>query len=227
MRERPGTPIDRYESGGRIVAWFVVIGCHLGLVVLQRLVLPSRDATAVARTGPRPIELVLLPPPRPLAPRPPAPPPAIVPSRRHAGTEATMSPNAHVVQAPSPVAGQPGENLVARTPNPLANEADAVGDGGFRARLDAARRVGAVRGVPGSDRPVVGGIHLVDPTSQGVAAAVRTVQRAFGIPSSHCVDVAAWRQLSPRELHARHMSRADVDRIDEKYACNEPLGLRF
>ncbi|MDE3210352.1 MAG: hypothetical protein KGM46_06390 [Pseudomonadota bacterium] len=125
------------------------------------------------------------------------------------------------------MAGQPGENLVARTPNPLANEADAVGDGGFRARLDAARRVGAVRGVPGSDRPVVGGIHLVDPTSQGVAAAVRTVQRAFGIPSSHCVDVAAWRQLSPRELHARHMSRTDVDRIDEKYACNEPLGLRF
>lgn len=81
--------------------------------------------------------------------------------------------------------------------------------------------------MPGSDTPFVPGIHLVDPMSQGIGAVMRATQRAFGIKKSHCIDVEVWRHLSPRELSARHVSPGDVDKVDEKYGCNEPPGLRF
>jgi hypothetical protein len=81
--------------------------------------------------------------------------------------------------------------------------------------------------VPGSDTPFAPGIHLVDPMSQGIGAAMRTAQRAFGIKNSHCIDVDVWRHLTPQELSARHVSPGDVDKVDEKYACNEPPGLHF
>jgi len=63
--------------------------------------------------------------------------------------------------------------------------------------------------------------------SQGIGAVMRTVQRAFGVRNSRCIDAEAWRHLTPRELSARHVSPGDVDKVDEKYGCSKPLGLRF
>ncbi len=56
---------------------------------------------------------------------------------------------------------------------------------------------------------------------------MRTTQRAFGITSSHCVDVDVWRHLTLKQLSARHISSSDVDAVGKKYGCNKPLGLRL
>jgi hypothetical protein len=109
---------------------------------------------------------------------------------------------------------------------PMGNR-DTDADGGFHAQLLRAQRSSVIRGVPGSDAPRAPGIHLMDPDTQGARAVVRKVQRLFGIPSRHCIDVEAWRNLTPRQLSARHLSLGDLDHLDEEYHCNEPLGLRF
>lgn len=116
---------------------------------------------------------------------------------------------------------------LAHTPNANTREKDSTGDGGFQERLRNAQRSYSVHGVPGSGTPYAPGIHLVDPMSQGLGAVMRTAQRAFGIKNSHCIDVDAWRQLTPQELSARHISPGDVDSVDEKYGCNKPPGLHF
>ncbi|HUH54145.1 MAG TPA: hypothetical protein VLZ32_00225 [Rhodanobacter sp.] len=100
-------------------------------------------------------------------------------------------------------------------------------DGGFHARLRRAQRAHDVHGLPGFHTSLVPGIHLVDPVEQGLGAVMRTAQRAFGIRSSHCIDVDIWRQLTPNELSTRHLSLGDVDKADEKYDCNRPPGLHF
>ena len=56
---------------------------------------------------------------------------------------------------------------------------------------------------------------------------MRKTQRLFGITSRHCIDVDAWRHLTPQELSARHISPDNVDKTDEKYDCNRPPGLSF
>lgn len=116
---------------------------------------------------------------------------------------------------------------LAHTPNANTREKDSTGDGGLQERLRNAQRSYSVHGVPGSGTPYAPGIHLVDPMSQGLGAVMRTAQRAFGIKNSHCIDVDAWRQLTPQELSARHTSPGDVDSVDEKYGCNKPPGLHF
>ena len=100
-------------------------------------------------------------------------------------------------------------------------------DGGFMARLRAAKRADVVHGVPGSDARYVPGIHLTDPKDQGIGAVLRTTQRAFGITSSHCIDVDVWSHLTPDQLSTRHVSPRDVVRVEAKYHCNEPPGLHF
>lgn len=102
-----------------------------------------------------------------------------------------------------------------------------VADGGFNTRLRNAQDSHAIRGVPGSSRPIVAGIHLIDPRKQGIAAVMRKAQRLFGVANRHCIDVGAWRQLTPQELSERHISLRDVDRMAEKYDCNAPPGLSF
>jgi hypothetical protein len=62
---------------------------------------------------------------------------------------------------------------------------------------------------------------------QGIGAVMRTAQRAFGIANNHCIDVDVWRHLAPQELSARHISLSDVDKVDEKYRCDDPPGLHF
>jgi len=94
-------------------------------------------------------------------------------------------------------------------------------------RLHNAQRSYSVHREPGTDTAYAPGVHFVDPMKQGMGAVMRTAQRAFGITSSHCIDVDVWRHLTPQELSARHISLDDVDSVDEKYRCNDPPGLHF
>ena len=125
----------------------------------------------------------------------------------------------------APVSAPPPD--VPDTPIVTVGSQSATGDGGFHQRLLQAQHVYAIRGVPGSAVPRVAGIHLIDPKNQGIGAAVRQVQRLFGIANHHCIDVDAWRHLTPRELSARHISPNEVDRIEQENHCNQPPGLSF
>lgn len=98
-------------------------------------------------------------------------------------------------------------------------------DGGFHQRLLQAQRAYAIHGVPGSALPRVAGVHLSDPGNQGIGAVARQAQQLFGVADRHCIDVDAWRHLTPRELSARHISPNEVDRVDQAYQCNQPPGL--
>ena len=103
----------------------------------------------------------------------------------------------------------------------------ATGDGGFHQRLLQAQHAYAIHGVPGSAVSRVAGIHVIDPESQGIGAAMRRVQRLFGIANHHCIEVDAWHHLTPQELSARHISPDEVNRVDQAYQCNRPPGLSF
>jgi hypothetical protein len=113
------------------------------------------------------------------------------------------------------------------TPTVETGNHGKVGDGGFNQRLRNAQDSHAIHGVPGSSRPFVAGIHLIDPRKQGIAAVMRKAQRLFGVTNHHCIDVGAWRQLTPQELSERHISLRDVDRMAEEYDCDAPPGLSF
>ncbi len=144
----------------------------------------------------------------------------------HAGQMAPPSKPAAIEQvlpAVPQIAG-PAASVVPVIP---ASHADSDGDGGFRERLLQAQQSSVIRDVPGSDASRVPGVRLADPGTQGVRAVARKVQRLFGITSRHCIDVAVWRNLTPRELGERHITSGDLDRLDEEYHCNEPLGLGF
>ncbi|KJV31332.1 hypothetical protein [Luteibacter yeojuensis] len=111
---------------------------------------------------------------------------------------------------------------------PMRTEtAPPLGDGGFQQRLQAAQHAGDVRGVPGSGRQRAPGLALVDPRTQGVAGAVRTLQRLFGVKEKACVDVDRLGTLTIDELVARHVTPTELKTMVEKYGCNEPPGLHF
>jgi hypothetical protein len=117
--------------------------------------------------------------------------------------------------------------LVVRIPDTHGVEGNQGYDSGFMARLRAAKRSDVVHGVPGSDASYVPSIRLMDPMDQGIGGVLRTTRRAFGITSSHCIDVDVWSHLTPEQLSARHISPRDVARVEAKYHCNEPPGLHF
>ena len=209
----------------------VVIGCHLGLLMLLlRPAIYDRSTTLVARNNPLALELnfirqpqaapthLALPALRPAAStlRIQRTPPVRAPERPSAqrATRVAAPPETHLSSAPT-------------TPSQSTGNEASPRDGGFQARLRNAQRSHAVHGVPGSDTPSVPGIHLIDPMNQGIGAVIRKTQRLFGITNRHCIDVDARRHLTPQELSARHISPDNVDKTDEKYDCNRPPGLSF
>lgn len=78
--------------------------------------------------------------------------------------------------------------------------------------------------LPGSARPVRGApvLHMIDPKMQGIAGAVRTVQRLFGIPDSHCVDLDVWRNMTRSERIAHYITDEQMDDYAERYHCISP-----
>lgn len=103
---------------------------------------------------------------------------------------------------------------------------DAVGampayvPGGGRFAADSGFARDSVH-LPGSAQRVRGApaLQMVDPKMQGIAGAVRTVQRLFGVPDSHCVDVDAWRGMTVGERIARHIDDARIEETAARYHC--------
>lgn len=214
------------EARRRVAVLAVVISCHLALLMLVLgPAIRDKDVTPAMENNPDAIKL------------------RFFRFRTLPLASATAPPPGHSVLALSvhpKISKKPAQSLTAQRVAPVAtstqetprtsplsaNDATA-GDGGFLQRLLEARPSYGRPRLPGSDSPVVAGIELADPMSQGVGAVMRSTQRLFGIKNSHCIDVDTWRSLTPQELSARHVSLSDVDRTDEKYACNAPPGLHF
>lgn len=80
--------------------------------------------------------------------------------------------------------------------------------------------------LPGSAEPVRGApvFAMADPKMQGVAGLVRRVQGLFGVADHHCLDVDAWRTLTPSERLARHIDDAQIDDEAAEYGCGPGKG---
>jgi hypothetical protein len=227
-RNKPG---NLRKSGHRVAVMAVVFTGHLGLLMLLlRPAISDRDATLAARNNSPVLNLRFILQPRPASLHLALPASQrVVSTLRVRGTPSRKPPEPPV-QRVTHVAAPPSETHSTNAPTipgQYAGNKVSTRDGSFLERLRNAQHSYAVRGVPGSDTPYVHSIHLVDPMNQGVGAVMRKVQRLFGVANRHCIDVDAWRQLTPQELSARHVSPGDVDRVDEKYDCNRPPGLSF
>jgi hypothetical protein len=219
------------ESGRRVAVMMVVLSCHLGLLMLLlRPAISDRNATPATRSNSPVLNLRFIRQPRPTYLRMALPASQLVVSiLRAQGTpsgrpsEPSPAQRAAHVAAPS----ETHSTNAPTTPSQYGGNEASTSDGGFQERLRNAQHSHTVRGVPGSDTPYVPGIRLINPMNQGIGAVMRKVQRLFGVANRHCIDVEAWRQLTPQELSARHISPDDVDKTDEKYDCNRPPGLSF
>ena len=213
----------------RGVALGIAISLHLALwLLVMRPSIREQGAMVDQRGHHSVLQLRLLPRTVPVQA------PAVMPAPR----EVAVVAHAAVQREPHPAqAAAPAQVAAVLASPPAAPAISGVivgsqpatgdGDGSFGQRLRQAQRAYAIHGVPGSMVPRVAGIHLIDPRNQGIGAAVRRVQRLFGIADHHCIDVEVWRHMAPRELSARHISPNEVDRVDQEYQCNRPPGLSF
>lgn len=226
MRVTRGKSSNLRESGRRVTVMVVVISCHLGLLLLLlRPAIYDRSTTLVARNNPFVLKLHFIRQPQSTSTRL-----ALPATLRVQRTPSMRAPEPPPTARATHAAAPPPETSsasTARTPDQDTDNDASTRDGGFQERLRNAQHSHAVHGVPGSDTPFVSGIRLVDPMSQGIGAVMRKAQRLFGVTNRHCVDVEIWRQLTPQELSARHISPDAVDKADEKYDCNRPPGLSF
>ena len=228
-RDRSG---NLRESGRRVAVMVVALSCHLGLLLLLlRPAISDRDTAPAARSNPLVLNLRFIRQPQSASLHLALPVSQLVASTPRLHVTLSRKPSGPLpVQRAAHIAAPPSEmhsTSAPTIPNQYTGNGASTGDGGFQERLRNAQHSHAVRGVPGSDTPSAPGIHLIDPMSQGIGAAMRNAQRLFGVANRHCIDVDAWRHLAPQELSARHISSGDVDRIDEKYDCNRPPGLSF
>lgn len=121
-----------------------------------------------------------------------------------------------VVPGKAPVQVRPQQ---AGSPASVSAVTDYIAGGSrFDAGLRAQQRVPIVH-LPGSSRPIVAGLRMVDPRSQGASGAVRMLAGLFGATDPHCVAVDSWRSLTTQEMLDRHISPGEVDRMAEEYRC--------
>jgi hypothetical protein len=237
MRVRGAKSKGRTVSARRIVAMVMTIGCHLGLlIVLLQPIAPYSDMSTVVENNAVALKLRFIlwsrptPPPlvlpalRLITRSPAAPQKKSVKEQGQRVTHVTARPASSNVSPPAVVLILP--NVLA-SPDQYTNSQVSTEDGGFRQRLFNAQHADDVHGVPGSDRPIVPGIQLINPMNQGIGAVARKMQRLFGITNRHCIDVEVWKSLTPEELIARHISLDEVEAQAEKYNCYHPLGLSF
>lgn len=231
----------------------VAIASHAGLLVA--LLPPASFRWVPARIDREPdsaLQLRLVPPTIAVAsPAPPAPRPRVIarPATKRQSNAAAAAAAVNSVSTTAPVdamksvtqpdvtplhaattaagTAAPGGLPAAPRPNVAASTPGNLTDGGFAERLRNAQQGQAIHGVPGSDLRRAPGMQMTDPVNQGIGAVLRNTQRRFGVTNKHCIDVEVWQSLSPDELVARHLSPADVQRANEKYGCNRPLGLSF
>lgn len=213
MRRNRSTPDGWQESVRRLATHVIVIGIHLGawLLFFGDVVLPWSPPHARAAQPLDSLDIRLIPAsaqppahaPPPIQFAPPRQPPA---RKRPNTTPATRA-------AQSPVA--PTADFV-ETP-PAAPLADYI-PGGNLLRDQGRNFPPAVR-LPGSDTPIVQGLHMIDPRMQGAAGVARALQTFFGVTNPHCVDVEVWRSMTVEERLARHVTSTQVEHTAEEYHC--------
>lgn len=98
---------------------------------------------------------------------------------------------------------------------------------GLHQRLQAANAANAVHGLPGTASHRMAELVLRDPLQHGLAAAMHTTQRLFGITRRDCVDVQVEESPSAQQLIDRHLTAVDVKADEQRYDCNRPPGLSF
>ena len=229
VRKEPREPISLGEASRLVTVLAVVISGHLGLWMLMlRPGIFDRDTTPVLSNRLQVLKLRFFPPPQPSSAHPRLPAYLLIAPAVHGRkTLPARSSKPLAVQQTAPASTPPSAARITSALGLETSEKNASRDGGFHERLHRATHSYSVRGLPGSDTPSAPGIRLVDPMHQGIGALMRTAQRAFGIENRHCINVDVWRHLTPQELSARHISPGDVDKVDQKYDCNEPPGLHF
>ncbi len=227
---RVAIPPYGQEHGYRIVAWIIVLGLHLGLVlVLSDEALRRAHPAALTVDAKQAMQLRLLMRALPAS--------GLQATTRAGGAAAALltarvrkaaaSPVYHP-RAPAPVRPRsPSAAIERETPvaGPPFSTQTRPGDDNYRAggnlfqhALDMRHRMP----LPGSGVAIVPGIRLIDPRTQGVAGVARKLQALFGLPDRHCVDVDTWRGLTTLELLARHLSPDRVEREALEYGCGPP-----
>jgi hypothetical protein len=175
----------------------------------------------LADAGPRheALQLHFLPPPRtqPLPSNPAAPPaqPVMPAIKEHWSTRVDRS-------VPTARPTTPALNLTL----PQQSAGYVAGGTEFQRRLERANRALPVAHLPGSALPLVAGLSFADPKTQGIAGVARTLQRLFGLPNRHCIDVDVWRNMTRQELLKRHISADEVDRVEAENSCLQAKVLR-
>jgi hypothetical protein len=202
----------------RVATMAVVLLIHAGFVIL--LLLPAgawrwRGTTRAPRSDALSLRFMALPSVLPLRPR------AKVLPHVHATTPMRRPMPVVSVVAPKP---QPRLAVSASVPSASADDIRSAQPsyiaGGGRFATDSGFTRDNVH-LPGSAQPVHGMpvFHMVDPQMQGIAGAVRTVQKLFGIPDSHCVDVDVWRAMTTSERIAKHIDDERIDETAARYHC--------
>jgi len=188
-----------------------VLGAHLGLAMaLFADVDPLQLANPGGATSTEALlQLRLLPPGR-------TTPTSSTAVSRAQHTAIASRPRPRSVRDPIPSrSDEPAQPPLPYTPADTAPDYIAGGNltrGGMQLRP-------AVPDLPGSKTTLVAGLHMIDPRLQGVGGAVRKLQALFGVPDPRCLDVEAWRALSPQERIDRHISPARIEDTARQHGC--------
>lgn len=62
-------------------------------------------------------------------------------------------------------------------------------------------------------------LQLADPRTQGIAGVLRALQKKFGVPDPHCIDVDSWRGMTREERFRHHVTEAYIKRVAEEHEC--------
>lgn len=199
------------ESLVRAVVLALVMLLHLGLLVLLHGVPWPRARAAHAAAGDAAIKIRFIALPARSSPG--------ISARTQSGTASKRIP-VMAVRCPVVPDKAPAEVRPQRAEPSAVTVADYVAGGSrFATGLRAAQQRVPTAHLPGSSRPIVAGLRMVDPRSQGVSGAVRMLAGLFGATDPHCVAVDSWRSLTTQEMLDRHISPGEVDRMAEEYRC--------
>lgn len=206
----------------RGIALGLALSLHLGLL-LTLLVPPSAMRSLFARSARRDhaIDVRLID--NPSAPHVSSNPP---PTARALPKPSSRAPS-RVTQRPATQRPAPPSAPVAQRVQPLRQTLstapsavpDYIPGGGFAQRLQQTGRGRAASALPGSGRPIVAGVHMIDARTQGLAGVVGFIGGMFGADPPHCVDVDAWRRMTPGQLAERDLTPNDVQQIADDNGC--------
>lgn len=210
------TPTTRLRWS-RIVTLAATLLLHLGFLTCLLAVPPGwRWPEASAPPAPSDALLVqLLPAPSPTPPpRTASRAPAAMPARHPISLvqPVPLAPTAPAAPAPRAI------------DHPIADPApDFIANGGGFAAPHYGKQ--NLR-LPGSDSPVRGApaLPMLDPRMQGAVGVVHLIGSLTGAVDPHCLEIAAWRGMTPAERSARRVDTdaAQMDAIATRHGCKPP-----